>query len=325
VVIPPFQWQEISLAQIDLDAAVLEMASLTSLARLKAALQEVGLLNPPWLRLQPDGTRWQVVTGTRRLKVARDLGWQRISVRLLPASTPDLYCLLVHLFDNAFSRGFNLWEQATLAARLMDYGDRDTVATRYLPYLGLPPSQAHLTRLCKMARLEAPWQRLAAQNRVALTAAAVLADWAPEDRAAARPFLERLRLSQSKQEELLDQVTLLARREGSSPLAVFTRDELQQALANPDRTPQETTEIVRHHLFRWVHPRLSAAREGFEAALARLGLRRTPRLRLQPPAAFEGPDFRLEIKFQDAPELHRLLAEIARLSSQDEFFDLTRS
>lgn len=317
--------QEVALVQIDLDEAALEMVASPDLDRLRISLKEVGLLNPPWLRPHPEGRRWQVVTGTRRIKVAADLGWQKITARMLPEGTPDFYCLLLHLMDNAFTRGFNLWEQADLAARLLEHCDRETLATKYLPYLGLPPSPAFLTRLLKAASLEPPWPRLVAQGRLALTAAASLAEWVPEDRAAAWPFLESLRLSQSKQEELLEQAAILARREGVSAAAILARNELRLALADPDRSPQEKTETVRRQLFRWFYPRLSAAREAFEATLGKLGWKGPPRFRLHPPAVFEGPDFRLEIKFRDAPELQQLLAEIVRLTRQEDFVDLTRS
>jgi hypothetical protein len=226
--------------------------------------------------------------------------------------------------DNAFTREFNLREQADLAVRLLRHTDRETVAARYLPYLGLPPSQAILARLIKTAGLEAPWQDLAAEGRLALTAAARLADWDSEDRAAAWPFWDGLRLSQSKQEELLDQVALLARREGISPVAVLAGDGLRRALTEPDRSPQERVQAVRRHLYGQVYPRLSAAREAFESALARLGWKRSPRLRLHPPTVFEGPDFQLEIKFRDAPELQQLLAEIGRLTQAEGFDHLTR-
>ena len=264
-----------------------------------------------------------MVTGTRRLKVAAALGWQKLTARLVPEDIADFYCLLVHLFDNAFTRGFNLWEQATLAARLLLYCDKETLATKYLPYLGLSPSPAHLERLLKVATLEPPWPRLAAQGRLALTSAAALAEWDPVDRAAAWPFLESLRLSQSKQEEFLEQVALLARREGVVAAAILAQDELQLALADPDHSPQEKTETVRRQLYRWFYPRLSAAREAFETTLAHLGWKRTPRFRLHPPAVFEGPDFRLEIKFRDAPELQQLLTDIARLARPEDFAALT--
>jgi ParB-like chromosome segregation protein Spo0J len=320
----PIRLQAVPLAQIDAAEMAAEMAPTPDLDRLRASLLAVGLINPPWLKHQPGGHRFGVVTGTRRLQAAAALGWREITVRLVPAGTSDFSCLLVHVMDNAFTRGFNLREQADLAVRLLSHSDAETVTSRYLPYLGLPPSPAHLSRLVKAAGLEAPWQQLAASGRLGLTAAARLADWDPEDRAAAWPFWDSLRLSQSKQEELLDQVAILARRETLSPAAVFARDELRRALNDPERTPQEKTEAVRRHLYAQVYPRLSAAREAFETALARLGWKRTPRLRLHPPAVFEGPDFQLEIKFRDAPELQQLLAEIARLTQAEGFDDLTR-
>jgi ParB/RepB/Spo0J family partition protein len=316
----PIRFQTIPLSQI-LPA---ETATVPDLDRLVASLKEVGLLNPPWVRPQAGGPGFQVVTGARRLRAAAALGWEEVTARLLPAETPDFFCLLVHLMDNAFSREFDLREQADLAARLVGHGDRETAAARYLPYLGLPPSPAHLDRLLKAAGLEAPWQELAAQGRLALTAAARLADWEAADRAAARPFWEGLRLSQSKQEEFLDQVALLARRQGLSPARVLARDELSRALTEPDRTPQERTEAVRRQLYQWVYPRFSAARQAFDTALTRLGWKRSPRIRLNPPPAFEGPDFHIEIKFRDAPELQQLLDEITRLSRSAEFADLSR-
>jgi ParB-like chromosome segregation protein Spo0J len=322
-VTPAIRWQAIPLSQILLAETTLEPDG-EELNRLAASIREVGLLNPPWLRPQSGGPEFQVVTGARRLKAAASLGWQEITACLVPEDTPDFFCLLVHLFDNAFSRGFNLRKRAALAVRLLGHCDRETVATMYLPYLGLPPSAAHLGRLVKLAGLEEPWQGLAAQGRLALTAGARLAEWDPEDRAAAWPFLQGLRLSQSKQEEFLDQVALLARREGLSPAGILAREELRRALDDGDRTPQEKTAVVRQILYRWVYPRLSAAREVFEAALARLGWKRTSRLRLHPPAAFEGPDYHLEINFRDAPELEQLLAEITRLTRQEEFAELTR-
>ena len=320
----PIRLEEVPLAQIDLAEAAEGMTTAPARERLAASLKEVGLINPPWLRCQAGGQRFRVVTGARRLKAAADLGWQAITVRLVPEDTPDFYCLLVHLMDNAFTRGFNLREQAALAVRLLGHCDRETVAAKYLPYLGLPPSQAHLARLVKTASLEAPWQEMAAAGRLALTAAARLTDWDPEDRAAAWPFLDSLRMSQSKQEEILDQVALLARREGISPAAVLAREELRGVLADPDRTPQERAAAVRRQMHRWVSPRLAAAREAFETALARLGWKGLPRVRLHPPPAFEGPDFQLEIKFQDAPELEQLLGEIGRLTRAAGFDDLTR-
>jgi ParB-like chromosome segregation protein Spo0J len=319
----PAPCREVPLAAVDLEDHTFVISPAPDLSRLLSSMREVGLLAPPWLR--PKGRRrWQAVAGAKRLWAAAHLGWERILARTLPAGTPDSHCLLLALYDNAFTRGFNLWEQAILAVRLLEHWDRATVAARFLPYLGLPPAPAFLARLEALATLEPPFQELAAGGRLALTAGAVLARWTPEDRAAARPFLEQLWLSQSKQERFLEEVARLARREAVSPGAVLARRAIQQILGEPSLNPQERTAAVRRQLEGWVYPRLSAARQAYQAALGRLGLAGHPRVRLKPPPAFEGPDFHLEIKFRDGPELQELLADIARLTQQEEFSTLTR-
>jgi hypothetical protein len=46
-------------------------------------------------------------------------------------------------------------------------------------------------------------------------------------------------------------------------------------------------------------------------------------MHLSAPPAFEGPDFRLEIKFQDAAELMALLVELQSLVKEPDFQNLT--
>jgi ParB-like chromosome segregation protein Spo0J len=311
------------LATVDLDNRLLAVPLSGDLALLQASIREVGLLAPVWLRADPQG-RWQVITGWKRLVAVARLGWERVPARTLPAGTPESHCLLLHLYDNALSRGFHPLEQALLAARLIKHWDRATVVARFLPYLGLPPSQVHLDRLLSLAALEGPFQELASQGRLALTAAHLLAPWDLEDRTAAWPFLSGLPLSQSKQEEFLEAVDLLARREGSTRREIFSRPELRQFLAETGGTPQERAEALRGLLKRRVSPRLAGAQEAWQKALSRLGLRQHPRLRLKAPPAFEGPDFHLEIKFRDASELAGLLDEMKRLLSRDDFAHLAK-
>jgi len=313
--------REVPLAQVDLDKLLLPLPPPSDLSPLMDSMQAVGLLSPPWLRRRRG--RWQVVAGVKRLQAAVQLGWERVPARVLPARSPDSHCLLIYLYDNAFCRGFNLAEQAALTSRLLNYWDRQTVVARFLPPLGLPPSPRVLSRLLALAGLEAPFQDLAARGRLALTAAAFLADWGPEDRAAVWPFFEGLPLSQSLQEEFLEGVDLLARREGATPEEILSRLELRQYLEDPALTAPERLRAVRQALARLVSPRLTAAREAFAAALGKLGIKDHPRVRLAPPPAFEGPDFRLEIKFQDARELEKLLEELAHLARRKDFTDLT--
>jgi ParB-like chromosome segregation protein Spo0J len=307
---------------VDFDVHPFKIAKSENLDRLKESLATVGLLSLPRVQSLKGGW-WQVVTGWKRLKAAARLGWGKIPAVVLGRETSEAHLLLLYLHDNAFTRAFNPLEQALLASRLLAHWDREALVTKCLPLLGLPPALAHLDRLLAVARLETPWQELVAQEHLALTAAARLAVWDPAERLVALPFLTSLPLSQSKQEEFVAGVEILARREGVPPSGILLRRELQQSLADMALSPQERAAAVRRRLNDWVSPRFSAAQKAFAAGLDRLGLKHHPRMHLSAPPAFEGPDFRLEIKFQDAAELMALLVELQSLVKEPDFQNLT--
>ncbi|MBW1992618.1 MAG: ParB N-terminal domain-containing protein [Deltaproteobacteria bacterium] len=315
--------QEIPLSAVDFsDHPFHPSLAVVDLAPVMASMEAVGLLNPPWLRAKGDG-KWQVVAGLKRLKSAAALGWRAIRAHPLPAETPDSFCLEIALQDNAFSRGFSPWEQAFYARRLKTHWEEEHIVRQFLPLLGLPPSLKVLHRLLAAASLEEEWQPLLAAGRLALTAAARLAEWPPEDRLAALPYFQALPFSQSKQEEFLEWLEVLSRREGVTPAELLSRPELASCLADPSLNPTEKASQVRQCLRVWVFPRLSAAQAAFDQGLSRLGLKQHPRLRLAPPPAFEGPDFILEVRFRDAEELRWLLKDLTRLANQEDFLKLT--
>ena len=314
--------QEIILARVDLKVHPFAMPLASDLARLRESLTAVGLLAFP--RVRPlEGDRWQVVTGWKRLKAAAQLGWEKVPAVVVDREIPEAHLLLIYLHDNAFTRPFNPLERALLAPRLLAHWDRETVVAKSLPLLGLPPAPAHLDRLLAVAGLEPPWQELVAQERLAVTAAARLATWEPTHRLVALPFLANCPMSQSKQEEFVDGVELLARRDGVSPADILRRSDLQESLHDKALSPRDRTEAVRRRLNQWLFPRYSQAQETFAAGLDRLGLRHHPRVRLRPPPAFEGPDFAMEINFLDVTELKKLLQELSDLVDTKDFFELT--
>ncbi len=316
-----YHFQDILLRHIDLQDHPFTGFVPAEFDILKASLSEVGLLSPPWLRRRADGL-WQVVAGLKRLQAALALNWQKVLAFTLADNSPDSLCLLISLYDNACRRSLSPLEQAHYAARLLAHYDRSTVIQRFLPLLGLPAAAVYLDRLLALASLEEPLQLLVQQGRLALPAAARLAAWQPQDRLAAVPFFQLLPLSQSKQEELLAGLALLARREGGNPRDFLIREEFQRLLGNPALNPQDKAQAVRRQLRLWLQPRLSAAEASFTSLLKRLGLKQHPRRRLYPPPAFEGPDFYLELAFRDAAELEQHLTELLCLIKTQAFKDL---
>jgi len=305
------------LSDIDLGDHPFTGFAPADLSPLKDSLKEMGLLSPPWLRHRQDG-RFQVVAGLKRLQCAGELGWPQIPAFSLPPETADFVCLLLALHDNASRRDFSPLEQAHLTYLLLQHTDRTTVTRKFLPLLGLPPAPVYLERLLALAALEQPFQLLAHQGRLALTTATRLATWTPEERLALLPLLSSLTLSQSKQEELLDTLALLARRHGTTPTEVLNRREIQEIFNNQTTAPHEKAQALRRQLRSWLLPRLTAAEAAFAGHLRRLGLSGHPRIHLTPPPAFEGPDFHLKLAFRDQKELEQYLTLILQLLRNQE-------
>lgn len=312
---------EIPLPAVDLEIHPFSPGLPRDLGALKASLLAVGLLAPPYLRAIGKG-RFQVITGLKRLTAARELGWETVPAFVLPAGTPEFTCLLLSLYDNA-ARPLNPWEQAFYAASLCRHLLKEEVARRYLPVLGLAPAPRLLQRLLRVAQLQDPWPPLIAAGRLSLNAAALLSGWPPEAQAAVWPYLSTLPLSHRTQEEFLEGVELLARRRGVALAHLLAEPELAAPLTDPDLSPAARAEEVRRRLKELVFPEFSRAKRAFQEGLKALGLAGHPKIRLEPPPAFEGPDFRLTLTFTDAAELQRLLSEVQRLTANEEFIRLT--
>ncbi len=313
--------REVPLASVDLDDHPFAPGLPRQEAGLESSLSAVGMLSPPYLR-PTSGGRWQVVTGSRRLRAARHLGWDRTAAFLLPPQTSEFACLLLSLHDNAGSRPLNPWEQAFYAHKLAAHLPREELVAKYLPLLGLEPAPRLLDRLLAAAALATPGPELLARGKLALSAAARLAAWPPEARRAALAYLAVLPFSRSKQEEFLDWVELLGRRQGLGAAALLSRPQLAACLREDSGPAAARAEAARRLLKSWVFPDLSRVQEAFQEKLRRLGLANHPRLALTPPPAFEGEDFSLTVRFRDRQELGSLLHHVADLLSREELQEL---
>ena len=231
----PFSFHQINLADIDSRDLSFIVSCGFDLARLRASVQELGLLAPPLLRPRPDG-KYQIICGYQRLLVLAQLGWQELPALLVPEETPAAWCLQASLQDNLLGRGLNPMETALMVKRLLRYFPEEMVCLTYLPLLGLPPSRPQLQKMRVLSELESPWQELVAHNRLSPESAALLSQWAAPDREAILPWFQTLVLSYSKQLEVLEYLLTLSRRAGDSPADWLKRTELAELLADPVRS-----------------------------------------------------------------------------------------
>lgn len=313
-----FPLESIELAQVDCRDHTFVVSYGFDLERLRVSMQALGLLSPPLLRRRPDGSL-QVICGYQRLLVLQQLGWSKMPAFVAPKETPAAWCLQASWQDNLLGRGFNPVEAARLIDKLLGYVDADTVRRTYLPLLGLPPSRSQLQKVLSLLSLEEPWQKLAADNRLTVEAAARMSLWEAPDRDILLPWFQGLHLSHSNQLEFIEYLTTLSRREEKAPAYWLQRPELVHLLADTVLTASEKNHRLWETLRQWCYPRASAAKEQFIHHLKALKLYQHPEMRLIPPPAFEDSSLRLELRFQDTASLARQLQQVQELLSQPDF------
>jgi len=310
--------ERIYLREVDDQDRTFVVSFAFDLGPLKASVAELGILSPPLLRRRPDGGL-QIICGSKRLAVLHDLKQAVALAQVAPPDTPETWCLLASLYDNAFGRAYNTMEAAFMIHKLLRHFDQETIRRKYLPLLGLPPSLKHLHNIHSLVALEVPFQELVATNRLSPEAAAQVGHWPAPDRQAILPWLRDLRLSHSTQLEVLDYLTTLSRREGKPPAHWLAQPELAGLLADPALTAPEKSRRLLETLRQWSFPRISRAQEQFQHHLQALGLYRHPDMRLIPPPAFEDAAFRLELRFQDSSQLARQIQQVHTMMGQPEF------
>jgi hypothetical protein len=310
--------EQIGLAEVDSRDHSFVASFGFDLTRLQTSVQTLGLLSPPLVRRRPDG-RYQLICGYRRFLVLARLRHSEMPALLVPEETSALWCLEASLQDNACGRGFNPMEAALMIAKLLKHLDADTVRRRYLPLLGLPPSHQQLKKVMLLLVLEPPWQELVAHDRLNPAAGALVSQWAGPDRQAILPWFQSLRLSFSKQLELLEYLTTLSHRCGNPPAAWLKRPEVENLLTDPVLTQTEKTGRLWDTLRGWCFPRASQARQQFQHHLKALKLQTHPQMRLVPPPAFEDSSFRFELRFQDKSQLARQLEQLQDILDQPDF------
>ena len=86
---------------------------------LAQSMAVIGLLHP--VTVCPEAARWLLVCGTRRLEAARCLGWEMISVRVIP-NAPAPLRQLIQAAENLHRSEFSLIEVTDVVLSLQEAG-----------------------------------------------------------------------------------------------------------------------------------------------------------------------------------------------------------
>jgi ParB family transcriptional regulator, chromosome partitioning protein len=286
--------------------------SYTRNAFLQNSLERHGLLCPPWL-LQTSQGPPLIVDGFKRLKWLQDGGKNRVECLLFEAVGDPRDLMLQRLETKICEAPLNLAEKAQIVARLAELLPEQRVLQDYFPVLGLASRPRAVDHWSRVAAAEKLLLSGLAHDRLCERAALELIDCPVDERRGLIALLCELRCSASIQMEILERITEIALVQGKTRTALLASREMQDILQDPELNHRQKTQHLRDLLQHWRYPRLWARQERFQRSLEKCGL--PPAMRVQPPPAFEGNGWQLQIQFSSPEELSQLLTSAQALAS----------
>jgi ParB family chromosome partitioning protein len=294
----------VPISEIDLEDDTCHLGSSVDPAHLVASIETVGLINPPALKQRQDKA-YRIVCGFRRVMACRALGWQEIESRVLSGRLPDFDLLKLAILDNRSHRPFGVVEQSQGVKKLSPHIPPQDRLQLLSSLLGFPQNQKVFQKLETLASLPEPIQRGVTKETISFEAAVSLKGLSLADALSCFELLKSLKLSQSKQTEIIAWIQEISMREDIQPAEVSRAEEVKKILERPDMNRNEKSSALRAYLKRRRFPNLTKAEERFsrEAQALKLG----EHIRITPPSNFEGGPYLLRMTFKTVAEVNQRL------------------
>jgi ParB-like chromosome segregation protein Spo0J len=245
----------------------------------------------------------------------RELGISSAACQLVPPETRDEACLLLSLYDNISHRELNFIEQSLALNRLISYYSEVKIISDFLPLLKLQPHITQLRAYQPLCLLDEEIRDAVIEGIIDVQSALSLARLDQETRACLAQLLVNLRLSVSKQAEVITSAIEIGLRDGVSPQAV-TGDPVIQAILKNDKLnrPQQGDAVLR--LLRGKrYPLLTAKEQQVKGMLSKVRLPRG--VSIAAPPFFEDNRYCLSVYFTGWPELKERLDALDSIITDD--------
>jgi hypothetical protein len=306
--------ESISLSEISLEPGPATMSFGYDPAPLYHSLLNSGMVNSPLVR-QEINAKATIIAGFRRIHAAQSLGWKTVPCRIVSRSeVGDLKALTINLQDNLTVRTLNEIEKGMVLTRLAKHHGTEEILSRFMPILGLP-SHYPLYRLYLQMEnvLSVAEKEYVAQGSVSPTALKAALALEPPSRIALLRTIHYLRLNINQQSQFIDYMIDLSNSNHSDIPKILQEAPLAELFAQTTINRPQKAKAILNHLRSMRFPALSLAEHGFKASVSRLHLPKA--VRIEPSPYFEGPEFKMEIRFTDGRDLKNKLDHLAGLET----------
>ncbi|MFA9409047.1 MAG: ParB/RepB/Spo0J family partition protein [Candidatus Dadabacteria bacterium] len=300
----------LDLSLIDSEDTTFLVGHKENLSFLQSSIKEIGLLNPPILRVL--GEKYQIISGWKRILSCKELGLTELLCKIYYSSDlSDIDCLKIVFYDN--KDNFSDLELAELIKLFKDLCliDDKALMDNILPLLEIPSTRKHLDKYLCLASLDQAIKDAYYRDKITIEQCQMLSEIVSDNQV---PMLEYLllkyNLNNNESRQVMQIVEEIALRDLKSIPEVVSQAE--DAINTENKGKNE----LRQELRRMRYPDLSAVEAKYKRAVSELNLPKEVNLFIN--QFFEGNDLEFRIKVKSTDELSQALHSLeGSLSSGD--------
>jgi ParB family chromosome partitioning protein len=299
--------ENVAISDIDLKPGPFCMSYHFNLEPLKASIEKLGVINPPYLLREPD-SNFLVVVGYQRLMAVKELGWQGIFCHILPDSFSLFDALLFNLNDNLLHRQLNNIEKGMILKRLTRFIPSDEIVTNFMSILGIPSNNQQLALFLGLEDLEERIKISVAMEQLSIRVAGLFKHLEKDDRLAISDLFTTLKWSYNQQWEVIHWIKEIASRAGCPIKEIIDSKDIKGILKNTTMNKPQKAKTILNLLKYRRFPTLSKAEKLFNKRISNLSL--PFGVKIIPPPFFEGADYKLEVIFRKGEDLKGKLFDL---------------
>jgi ParB family chromosome partitioning protein len=293
-------WKEeiISLSSIDIEDQRFKITTEESVENLSASIKIAGLVNPPILIRYK--SKYFVVSGFRRIRSAKSLGWTDINARVLDPETKKTECARIAIADNLLQRPLNIIETSRCYKLISGCFGREELPLE-ASLIGLAGNPSLIDKTMRLSDLPNFIQKCLVAETISMGMALQLGELELETGVAFAKLFDELKPSLNKQREIVSLFSEISLRENIPVLSIMNDDDFRCIISDEDSDRNLKIRELRKYLKKRRFPAIFKAEQNFEKKVKELGL--PEGIKLIPPAGFEGNTFIINIEFKKTSKL----------------------
>ncbi|MCG8616227.1 MAG: ParB/RepB/Spo0J family partition protein [Desulfobacterales bacterium] len=284
---------------------------------LAASMAASGLLIPILVTRKVSAEAYTVVSGFKRLEVARTLGWETIPCRVADENCPESDLAKMAVAENAFQRQLTPGELVRGAGLLSKFMDANELADISRAVFNTGLNSRYIKSLLSIFGLPTPAVQLLDSGQLSIKAAKLMTSFDGEAAGALLNVFSVLNLSASKQTEIITWTREIAAIEGTTVSDLLQTEDIRELLPTEDNQKDRAAagNNLRALLFNKRYPHLDAARKAAADSLRSLKLPKGIRMTL--PENFESTVYSATFSFSSVREFAEKTETLQQLSAQD--------